>query len=110
MFDKMLFAKTLKEIRESKMTREEFAEKLGMSERNVARIESGERLTTLPTFYEICNILEVGPDQLHNTYTKATTFENSSSTFDQLIQKLCEMDSKDLALVLEIVQSLEKYR
>ena len=109
-FDNKLFAKLLKETRESKMTLEVFAEKMDMNERSIARIESGERLTTLPKFFEICQILDITPDQLYTTYMEANTHAETDSDFEQLLKMLCQMDSKELALASEIIHSIEKYR
>jgi len=109
-FDKKLLGQILKQYREAKMTRKEFAEKLDMDERSVARIESGERLTKLPTFIEICNILNLAPNELLSGYIKVQEKESSTPAFKQLIECLCYMDSDQIALVLEITKSIQKYK
>jgi len=107
-FDQDLFAKIIKETRKSKMTLSAFSEKLNKSERTASRIESGENLTKLPTFIEICNILEVTPNDLLNGYMEVENHRETS--LDELLKMLCQMETDEIKLVLELVKTLHKYK
>ena len=52
------------ELKYSKFTQKELAEKLGISEGNITNWKNGENLPSLEIFYELCNLLEVGADYM----------------------------------------------
>ena len=107
-FDNQLFARILKEIRESKMTREDFAEALKMEERSIARIEDGSRLTTIPNLIEICNILKISPNDIFNDYIKVQETQVTSTDFQELLHLLYNMNTTEISLILDIVKSIKK--
>jgi len=108
-FDNQLFAKILKEIRESKMKKEDFAEALDMEERSIARIEDGSRLTTIPNLIEICNILKISPNDILNGYIEVQEAQITSTDFQELLHLLCNMDTTEISLILDIVKSIKKH-
>ena len=52
------------ELKYSKFTQKEIAERLGISEGNITNWKNGENLPSLEVFYELCNLLEVSADYL----------------------------------------------
>lgn len=109
-FDNELFAKTIKETRKSKMTTEELAERLGKEPRTISRIESGENLTPIPVFLEMCEIFEMTPDQLLDGYLKVKKHKDAPTDFDQLISLLCTLETDQISFVLDFVKLLKKQK
>jgi transcriptional regulator with XRE-family HTH domain len=52
------------ELKYSKLTQKEIAEKLGISEGNITNWKNGENLPSLEVFYSLCNLLEVSADYM----------------------------------------------
>jgi len=60
--DNMAFGKQLKAARvKKKISMEELAQRIGISAKAISQIELGKRSTSLKTFVNICNILEIDP-------------------------------------------------
>jgi len=109
-FNQQLFAKILKETRKEKMKIEEFAEHINKEQRTVARIESGSRLTTLPTFLDMCEVLDVTPDHLLLPCIKVNGINTSPTSYEQLIELISDMDTEEINLTLEILKSVHNYK
>ena len=59
-FDKYEFGRKLKVFRKNQgLTQNEFADKLGIERSNISRYENGDTLSSIETFLEICNILNI---------------------------------------------------
>lgn len=46
------------------MTRQQLADKVGISAKTIQRIENGERTMTVPHLYAFCDTLDAEPDEL----------------------------------------------
>lgn len=109
-FNQELFSKVLKETRRERMGKEEFAEKLNKSERTISRMESGASLTTIPTLIDICKVLDVSPNHLLSANIRLENLKTDPTTYEQLINLLSVMDSKEIALVLNILKTVYDYK
>lgn len=57
--------KRLKDIRiERKMTQQEVADRLGIARQNVSTYENGVKTLDIDTFYKICDIFNVDPNDV----------------------------------------------
>lgn len=63
-FDKKVGAIIQRIRRERRMTQSELAEKLGIGKSTLACYETGARGMDLDTFFEICRILRVKPNDI----------------------------------------------
>ena len=50
------------ELKYSKLTQKQIAEKLNISEGNITNWKKGENLPSLDVFYALCDLLEVSSD------------------------------------------------
>lgn len=65
MFDRQLFAKRFKELREEKkINQKECAEQLGISRGSISFYENGERLPDIESIYAMSNFFDVSADYL----------------------------------------------
>lgn len=58
------FAKALTKLRSERMSRRQFADKIGLSYSNTSNIELGENWPSMPVYIKICEVLGVGEPPL----------------------------------------------
>ncbi|MDF9408655.1 helix-turn-helix transcriptional regulator [Pelotomaculum isophthalicicum JI] len=110
----------IREEREKlKLSRDEFAEIIELSEYYVGQLERGERQMSLPTLVNIANTLHISLDYLvlgkteHNNYYvhyENNIYETSACDIDKEINNLLNKCSpKELALIKKLVQTILPY-
>lgn len=83
MFNKQMFAKRLKELREEKgLNQKECAEKLNISRGSISFYENGERLPDIETIYNMAKFFNVSADYLIGL--------TDISTADTNVQAVCK--------------------
>ena len=89
---------------DKKLTQNEFAELLDLSNNYISSIECGKAIPSLDTFIRICNALEVTADMLltdsvykTNEYLK----ENIALKFDKLSKKNMRIVERFMDILLE---------
>ena len=77
--------KKIRQVRRQKsMTQEQLAEKAGISASFLGHIERGTRIASLETLIELCNTLQVSPDNLLSASLNADDlYPTSLSTNDK---------------------------
>ena len=109
-FTKELFRKILKETRIQRGIKvNTLAEAINKSERTIHRFESGERIPNLPTLIDICNVLEVSPDHLLNSFL-THEFEAKPTSYKQIIDVIGAMDTEELEFCLKLLKEIKKYK
>jgi len=104
--DKILFGKTIKNLRkQNKFTQEKFAELIDIDVRHVARIEAGGSLPSLETFLKITKILGLTPNELLEHKDVAFSPENLLKTDIYDILSLAKKEQLELIkkLVLAVI-------
>ncbi len=100
------------------LSREEFAELIGLSDYYVGQLERGERQMSLPTLVNIADCLHVSLDYLvfgkknHNS----TYIHDPSTIYKVHNKKLCELNTllekcspKEIELFLKIIKTIIPY-
>jgi len=117
--NKAIGQKIRKEREKLRLSREEFAEIIGLSDYYVGQLERGERQMSLPVLVKIANCLHVSLDYLilgeteHNAYyvhDSNNTYKAGGSNMDWEINSLLnKCSSKELALIKKLVQAILPY-
>ena len=99
--DKKLIGLKIKQQRKRlKMTQFELAEKIGIHEKQLSRIEAGLHFPSLENFIKIINIL--------NLNLKDFESKNASPLKDDINQILNESTDTELRIYHDVIQSLKK--
>ncbi|MDS1029260.1 helix-turn-helix domain-containing protein [Bacillota bacterium LX-D] len=108
-----------KEREKLRLSREEFAEIIGLSDYYVGQLERGERQMSLPVLVKVTNCLHVSLDylvfgqvhqyvdfvnELHSTYTVC-----KSSKDEQINSLLSKCSTQELELVKKLVRTILPY-
>lgn len=98
----LLLGEKLKEIRlEKKMTREALSEKLDVSSRFLASVESGQVGISLATLKKIC--LEFGASA--DVLLGVTAFDENEKIYEDIFNRIKQLDKIYLENLLEIIVS-----
>ena len=96
------FGFIVKSAREnSKMTVEELAEKLSLTDRYIYKIESGEKLPSFKVLYQLVRMLSINPNSIF--YPEAPSKELE---IEDLIRMLQSCDEEFIDVVKATVQAL----
>ncbi len=107
-----------KERKKFRLTREEFAEIIGLSEYYIGQLERGERQMSLPVMVRISNCLHVSIDylvfgrtrQASHIYEKPGIYDNNNSSVYKEINSLLEKCSpKGLKLIAKVIATILPY-
>ena len=95
-FDLKIIGRNIQDIRERKsMKRMEIAEKANISERTYADIERGSTKMRIDTLLNVCQALEITPNEFLTRDDKNITYEDITSKLN-----ICTDKQKDTALKL----------
>lgn len=89
--DKKLIAKVIQEARRNaKMTQYELAEKIGISEKHLSKIETGKNYPTLDTFLKILSVLgltlgDFGFQNISDSYTNKNFLQQIINTSSRTV-------------------------
>lgn len=90
---------------ESGLTQEELAEKAGIGASFVARIESGQKIMSVPVLYGLAKALHVSVDMLLSEKTDTTTLEKLTVLMKDCSQEEINNVERLLRLSLSIIES-----
>ena len=97
-----LLGQKIKDLRmQRKLTREIFAERIDVSSRFLASVESGQVGVSLSTLKKICLELGVSAD----TLLGISNIPEDDSTYTNICNKIKQLDKSMLQSILEIVTS-----
>ena len=104
------------------LTREEFAEIIGLSDYYIGQLERGERQMSLPAMVNIASSLHVSLDYLifgiteYNYYCIRETrnnYDNLNSNRNTMVNELCELlekcSPKELDLIKKLIKTILPY-
>jgi len=110
-----------KRIREERekfgLSREEFAEIIGLSDYYVGQLERGERQMSLPVLIKIANCLHLSTDYLifgktdfSHYYIRESSYNYSNiSRYDKIINLLNKCSHKELELIEKLIKVILPY-
>lgn len=117
--DNKSIGKRIRQEREKlKLSREEFAEIIGLSDYYVGQLERGERQMSLPTLVNIAVCLHVSLDYLvfgkvkYSNYSfvgPSLVYETSDSSIDEIHMLLKKCTPKEIELFLKLIKTLIPY-
>lgn len=90
---------------ESGLTQEKLAEKAGIGASFVARIESGQKIMSVPVLYELAKALHVSVDMLLSEKADTTTLEKLAVLIQDCPMEEINNAEKLLRLSLSIIES-----
>ena len=100
--NKNFIAKKIKLARKKQnLTQSELAEKIGISPKQLSRIEIGSFMPSLPTFLKIINILNIDIKEFN-----IIANPKKNNLLNELIKIIYTSDDKQLKLYLEIIKIL----
>ena len=108
--DLILLGERIKQSRiEQKLTLEKLSEKIGISRNFLWEIEDGRKAPALPTFYKICDSLDVSADFLlgFSPNENINTEKNPASSFFNSIKNFNE---KELTILSELLKTYNKVK
>lgn len=107
-----------KERKKFRLTREEFAEIIGLSEYYIGQLERGERQMSLPVMVRISNCLHVSIDYLvfgrtihvSHIYEEPGLYDNNnSSAYKEINSLLKKCSPKGLKLIAKVIATILPY-
>ena len=101
--DKDFIAKKIKLARkQAKLTQEELAEKIGISAKQLSRIEVGTYIPSLPTFLKIIQELNIDLKEFGISYRNKT-----SSVRDEFLKFIYKTSDKELEFYLNCLKTMD---
>ncbi len=102
--DKEFIGKTLQEIRKrAKMTQSELAERVGISDKHLSKIETGKNLPSLNNFLKMAEVMEFSLDEFG---IKSKISENNLK--EKLLKAVYSASDKELAAYSKIIVTLDE--
>lgn len=102
--DKEFIGKTLQEIRKrAKMTQSELAERVGISDKHLSKIETGKNLPSLNNFLKMAEVMEFSLDEFG---IKSKISENNLK--EKLLKTIYSASDKELAAYSKIIITLDE--
>ena len=103
--DKEFIGKKIKEFRKkSNLTQAQLAEKAGISETHISKIEIGSNAPSIENFLKIAEILNLGLNEF------GINIEKSSDIKDKFVRFIHETADKNLKFYYNIVNDIEKFK
>lgn len=90
---------------EKKLTQAELAECAGTTQKHLSRIESGYHRSSFDTIVAITKVLEIPVDALIADFTDST----DASTLKLILDDIKGMNSKQLEMLQENIQTIKKF-
>ena len=102
--DKEFIGKTLQEIRKrAKMTQSELAERVGISDKHLSKIETGKNLPSLNNFLKMAEVMKFSLDEFG---IKSKISENNLK--EKLLKAIYSASDKELAAYSKIIVTLDE--
>ena len=102
--DKEFIGKTLQEIRKrAKMTQSELAERVGISDKHLSKIETGKNLPSLNNFLKMAEVMKFSLDEFG---IKSKISENNLK--EKLLKAIYSASDKELAAYSKIIVALDE--
>ena len=102
--DKKLLGKKFKEFRKSKsLTQFELAEKIGLNEKQISRIEAGQNYPTYMTFVKLIEVLDIDIKNFSHGYNDIEDFSKY-----ELINLVKKSNNNETRVFLNTIKSLKK--
>ena len=103
-FDKDLISKAIKSARKKAgLTQEKLAEKINISTHQLSRLEVGDYIPSLPTFFNIINVLNLNLDDFSAEQTDC-----GNKLLFKYIKLLHTLDDKELEFCFNSTKNLAK--
>ena len=83
---------------------------MNKSDRTISRIEAGTRSTSLQTFINMCEILDVTPNHLLSACININKVDANPTSYEQLVNILCNMETEEIELALDVLKMIQKHR
>ncbi len=87
-------------------TQSELAEKLGISEKYVSRVETGMGGISKETLTKYMNILGISPNMIYKEFITNPKLKNQI----ELSEEICELPQEKLQIVLELTKMLKNLK
>ena len=106
--DLSLLGERIKLARTGKgLTLEKLSEKIGISRNFLWEIEDGRKAPALPTFYNICDALNVSADFLFG-FLPSDSINKESNPTASLLDSIKDFNEKELTLLSELLKTYNK--
>lgn len=92
---------------EQKLTLEKLSEKIGISRNFLWEIEDGRKAPALPTFYNICDALNVSADFLFG-FSPADNINKEINPTSSLLNSIKDFNEKELTVLSELLKTYNK--
>ena len=96
---KQLGNRVAKERKKNKLTQEQLAEKIGMTNNYISNIENNYSIPSLETLIKICEELNITPDSL----LIGTVYSSEKYMADEITNKINKLDDKEKRLVAKYI-------
>ena len=106
-YDKEFLGKKFKEYRKlAKMTQEELSEKVGIAEKHYGKLERGEFMPSLETFFKLVEVLEI---PINEFGFKIDNSKNENTNREKLLKEIYSSNNAEIEFYLDFVKSLKTY-
>ncbi len=111
--DKKILGQIIRRHRKlANFTQSELAEKVGVNEKQISRIESGQNYPTYMTFTKLINVLDIELEQFYKADTKSGINSDTNVHQDSIknisINMINNAQNKELKLYFDILRVLNK--
>lgn len=105
-FDKLFVAEKIKLARKKMgLTQSDFAEKIGISEKHLSKIETGKNYPSLDNFFKMAEILNISFNDFGINVNSSL-----SDKQNQLLKKILNSDDAKLDLYLKAIKFIDEIR
>ncbi|MCC0684315.1 helix-turn-helix domain-containing protein [Clostridioides sp. ZZV14-6345] len=109
--DKTLIGKRIREQRKKlDLTLEDIYKSTGLSKAYISNIEKEVKAPSLITFIRITNSLNISSNCILKNDDKLNKLQSGSLTSNSIHELISDLDSKELTLIIDIIQSVIKNR
>ncbi len=102
-FDKKIIGKTIKALRHNAgLTQSQLAEKVGLSEKHISKIEQGANLPALDNFLKIADLLQINIPEF------GVISDNQSPIRKEVLRLISTSNDEELTLYRDILLSIKR--
>ena len=102
-FDKKIIGKTIKALRHNAgLTQSQLAEKVGLSEKHISKIEQGANLPALDNFLKIADLLQINIPEF------GVISDNQSPIRKEVLRLISTANDEELTLYRDILLSIKR--
>lgn len=108
-----LFGENLRKIRkEANFTQDELSEKLGISQKHLSKIETGNQFASAQLISKIANVLEINPSQLFEVLDESTPTKKLANIITSKVTTnlMNEMNRQNTILYEKLHQEIEQLK